>query len=779
MDKNKVMIFSLISLFILMILFNKLLFGDYKFIGPDALSPAAIAQGIELSENKTGEYPLWMPWVFSGLPSVHSMQNISEYYFPHLVINFVEKFGLPRIWNYIFHFIFGGLGCFLLLKRFKVDDFSAIFGGIAFILNPYLITMVVHGHGSQMMTAVYIPWVIWSINKIKDNPKISNMGILAIIIGFQLQRAHVQIAYYTWMLVGLYILLMFLNKVTLSHQKNKAIIMIFVGLFIGLCISFNIYIPVLEYTEYSIRGGSNGGTGFEYATQWSFSLLEIGTFFIPSFCGFGGLTYWGGMPFTDYPNYMGIIVLIFAIIGGVKSKVSDKILFILAIAFALLLSLGKNFSIFYGFFYDYLPFFKKFRVPVMILIIMQFSVSILSGMGMYYLKNRFQLFKIHKILKSIVLAAVLFLVIFFLFSKEIIYTFLPKSDLLKRYGIKAQEVINNIRYDNIVNEIQFLVIILVLISVLLYLYNNKKIKWISLAYGFILLSIIDLNIVNRKIIEPSKESYRSSSLSPSIIKKRYLATDEVIDFLKNDTTKYRIFPIGQLSNQNRWSAFNLESIYGYHPAKLNNYNDFMSQVGFENINILQMLNVKYLVSLQPLEHPFFEQVFIGKLYHNNQYQEAYVYYFKKYLDRAFFVDKLKIINEDILNYIKNYNDSFIKESIINKDVKLKEFSSNREIKTTNFTPNKIDIKTKSESEQFLVISEIYYPQGWNAYINNKPTEIYQVNSILRGISVPPGSNEISFRFNPYDVRIGSIFSLLSFILSILLIIFNLYKKNEK
>ena len=77
-----------------------------------------------------------------------------------------------------------------------------------------------------------------------------------------------------------------------------------------------IYYPVINYTPYSIRGsGEGGGVNFIYATNWSFSFGELATFFIPSFFGFGGVTYWGNMPFTDYPNYMGIIVLIFAIIG--------------------------------------------------------------------------------------------------------------------------------------------------------------------------------------------------------------------------------------------------------------------------------------------------------------------------------------------------------------------------------------------------------------------------------------------------------------------------------
>ena len=782
MKQNKIIFFSLISLLVLMFLFNKLLFGDYKFIGPDALSPAAINQGIEFSKQETGEYPLWMPWVFSGLPSIHSMQNISQFYLPHIFIDFLEKNGLPRIWNYIFHFIFGGIGSFLLLKRFKVDDLSAIFGALSFTFTPYLITMVVHGHGSQMMTSVYIPWVIWAVHRLKTNPKIYNIGILALIVGLQLQRAHVQIAYYTWMLVGLYVLMIMINYIKLAESVNKTkiVIMISLGLLIGLGMSLSIYIPVLEYSNYSIRGSTGGGTGFEYATQWSFSLMEIGSFILPSFVGFGGITYWGQMPFTDYPNYMGILVLIFAIIGALKSNNKEKNIFIWTIFFALLLSLGSNFALFYGIFYDYFPFFNKFRVPVMILILVQFCVSILAGLGLNCLKNNFKFLKINKNLK--ILGSILFSILFilFLFGEQIIYSFLPSKDLLQRFGMQGQNVINKLRYDNIYNETLFLIIILFLVLLLAYFYKKNQLKWSIIAYSIIVISILDLTIVNHKIIEPTKESYRSSTLSPVISKKRYLKEDDIIKFLQNDTTNYRIFPLGQLGNQNRWSAFNIESIYGYHPAKLNNYNIFMNQIGFEKNNVLQMLNVKYLISLQEIEHPLFNGVFEGKLYHNNKYHNAYIYLFENYIDRAFFVDSLVFSeNDEILDYVKNSKKSFTQESFINADLDQYSFDKQRSVDFIKNSPNKIELESRSDNPQFLVLSEIYYPKGWKAYINGNITEIFQVNSVLRGVYLPAGRNNISFVFNPIDVKIGSMLSIISIMLSFLFItsVFY-YKKND-
>ena len=90
---------------------------------------------------------------------------------------------------------------------------------------------------------------------------------------------------------------------------------------IGVGISLIILLPAMEYTPFSIRGGSaSGGSDYNYATGWSFHPKEIMTFFIPSAFGFGGQPYWGYMPFTDYPNYMGIIILLLAMIGLIHKR---------------------------------------------------------------------------------------------------------------------------------------------------------------------------------------------------------------------------------------------------------------------------------------------------------------------------------------------------------------------------------------------------------------------------------------------------------------------------
>ena len=96
--------YILTILILIIYLFEKPLSGEYYFGGPDSLSPSAIHQGIQESNKDYGEYAFWIPWVFSGLPSVHSFQNISDYYLPNHIINYFKNLGLVAFWNYVFHF---------------------------------------------------------------------------------------------------------------------------------------------------------------------------------------------------------------------------------------------------------------------------------------------------------------------------------------------------------------------------------------------------------------------------------------------------------------------------------------------------------------------------------------------------------------------------------------------------------------------------------------------------------------------------------------------------
>ncbi|GIT12236.1 MAG: hypothetical protein CM1200mP33_4220 [Chloroflexota bacterium] len=151
--------------------------------------------GIALNQasEEIGEFAQWQPWIFGGMPSAEAFTHISKLYFPEY---FFKVFFLPGIFIQLIHLLFAGIGCFFLLRYFKCSEWASIIGSLGFMITPYMVTMVVYGHGSQMMTAAYIPWIFWFTVRLWDNPNLYNTGGLGILLGFQLQRAHVQIAYF-------------------------------------------------------------------------------------------------------------------------------------------------------------------------------------------------------------------------------------------------------------------------------------------------------------------------------------------------------------------------------------------------------------------------------------------------------------------------------------------------------------------------------------------------------------------------------------------------------
>ena len=81
-------------------------------------------------------------------------------------------------------------------------------------------------------------------------------------------------------------------------------------------------------------------------------------------------------------------------------------------------------------------------------------------------------------------------------------------------------------------------------------------------------------------------------------------------------------------------------------------------------------------------------------------------------------------------------------------------------------------------DQFLVLSEIYYPEGWK--ITSHPDwEIHPVNTILRGIHIPAGEHYIVMEFIPDDVRYGTFLTWGSTVLLLLFIVVWINHKRKE
>jgi hypothetical protein len=399
------------------VMYPELVFLNRVFSSGDVEAAASFATPIRKEMTETGGYPLWNPYLFSGMPSYESL-SYNPYVYPlSIVTGFLTDFlRFPNSTWLLFHIFLLGLGVFLVLWDRGVHFAIAASAGILMMWMPNHIAIGAYGHGSQANAIAYIPYALLFWDRIwRGKPLLLNASALVIVLGFQLLRAHIQISYYTFALLGLHTLffgaakirfadrgkvdpeypavLGFLRRALrrgnvptgrLAAMETSDLAFVFVLVVVGaLLMSAVFFLPVREYSTYSIRGASeSGGLEYDYATSWSLHPLESLTFVLPFSFGFGKILYHGHMPFTDYPNYVGLVVMLFAVLAVLLARSRFVWFLVFVIVVTTLVSFGKFFPLLYNPLFKWLPYFNKFRVPVMVLIVQQFAFVLLYAIGL-------------------------------------------------------------------------------------------------------------------------------------------------------------------------------------------------------------------------------------------------------------------------------------------------------------------------------------------------------------------------------------------------------------
>ncbi len=766
-----------IYLLLAMIFFFSTIFGGRTYVSPDAQSAGGMTAPLDKAFWETWTLPQWSPYTFAGIPSFASLMYTPFVYMPGLLLlPLARLITLPAMFSPALHYVLAAMGVFVLLRRKGASFWPALLGGLAFMFTPWLITMQVFGHGSQMMTSAYIPWALWAVDRLLEKFSWRHLGLAGLILGFQFQRGHVQISYYILLFVGLYVLCHVISVLATKDFKRLAPML---GGFAGALVLAGaltaiLYLPLQEYTPYSIRGTpsvlqaqagvKDSGVGFEYATQWSFSPGEMMTFLIPSFYGFGGQTYWGNMPFTDYPNYMGILVLALAITGlvlNLRSGEQNRMFVVfagLAVLFSLLLSFGHHFTFFYKLFYNYLPYFNKFRVPVMILILVQCTVAILAGLGLEKILSwarstnaKEAVTRNDKIARRLWLAfgAVVMIVLVLTIFQNGFFNFM-RGLYPDQYDANTQEAVDRARFALLFQDFWFVSIFSAAGLALMALTLRKKIAATAFAIAVCLITLVDLWLVDKRIGQtyPQQET-------PD-----YLQPDAISAFFKTDTSLYRFYPAGQLFGELRWSAQGFQSVGGYHAAKPRFYQDFIDATGLQRAtetdfpphHILDMVNAKYILTfaILPVEEWIIQQQFqVGGQQVLSIYENPTV------LPRAYLVGEYEVQTEPVaaLRRLRagpeQGFDPHRRVMLTEKPDLTPQADSTASVQIQKYDYHQITIATQSATPQMLVLSDNYYPQpaGWQAYIDNQPVKTYRANYCFRAVAVPAGTHQVEFRFH--------------------------------
>lgn len=766
-----------------------------------------------------GEEALWTNSMFSGMPTF----QISSYY-PNNGLIYIKKaltyLGQPSR-MYIFAVMM--ILFFVMLRLLSVRPWLAIGGAIAFAFSAFFIISFAAGHINKVHAAAYIaPLIAGVILTLRGKWK---LGLILTLLGagLSIQTNHFQITYYSVFIIlaiciteGIYA---FKNGLISTFLKRLSLLALAAILAIGPNVG-NLW-STYTYSKETMRGGHSAlsknddaqtqdsdknGLDFNYAMSWSYSPLETMGLFIPNIMGggaqqsyegtetydflhsnfskqyrgdqareisnrySGSVMYWGEQSLVNGAYYVGAVMFFLLVFGFQAMKDRLKWALLGVTIFSVFLAWGIHFSSLNKILFEYLPLYNKFRVPSMALLIVFFTIPLISTLGLE------QLFagNISKEAAIKMLKRALYITggasLFFAILAPIFFNFEGVNDQRFAGQIDMNMVIGDRKALMRTSAFTSLFFIAATFGAL-WFYIKGSLKPVYAALILAALIVVDLWKFDKDQL--GKDEW----ISQKDFDGHYEATP-VDQFIMKDTDlHYRVFNTTAGLTSDSYTSYYHHSIGGYHGAKLARYQDLIDeQLSKGNLACFNMLNAKWFIQDngqgQKVAVPNMEAC--GNAWFPNS-----ITYVESTMDEMRAMDDFNPSTEVIAQ--NSYSD------YINSAVFTPDSGVTRSIELTSYDPKNMVYHVENNgSEALAVFSEIYYApknQAWVAYIDGVPVEHIRVNYLLRALKIPSGSHEVVFKFEPRTYYAGETIDLVSSIVFFVIIFslgFALYidKKNK-
>lgn len=576
------------------------------------------------------------------------------------------------------------------------------------------------------------------------------------------------------------------------------------------------------------------GLDKDYATQWSYGVGETFTFLIPNFKGGGSAAiattdkdalkgvdsqmreqiagssaYFGDQPFTSGPVYIGAIVMLLAFLGLIIVDHHLKWALFAATLLSVMLAWGKHFMGLTELFMNYVPGYNKFRAVSMILVIAELTIPLLAVLALdKFIKASasnatvsFPGIKKAIDMKTALIVSVIVIGGFCLISwlaPTVTNSFIADGEEVqtanqfKQSGATDAQIaqfmpdylsnLEKAREAIFKSDAMRSLVFILLSAGFLFLYVTKKLKAELFLVAIAIFLVADLwpvadRYLNKSNFVPKSQYEAAPAKSPA---------DEQI--LADKSLDYRVLNLSVSTWNDAATSYYHKSIGGYHGAKLKKYqeiidfhldkeigmfydglnaavqNDSLMNIHMAKLNVLNMLNTKYVVvptkeQTVPIENP-------------------------QANGNAWFIKHIKTVANADSEIVGLYNVNTKREAIIqqkNKELATvgDSYSNDGKITLQSYKPNDLVYETEAKDKGFAVFSEIYYPKGWNAYIDGTLTPHTCVDYVLRGMEIPAGKHKVEFKFEPSIYKTGNSVALVGSILLLLSVAAGIYMAAKK
>ena len=679
--------------------------------------------------------------MFAGLAATASLADPRPQYLPDAVLDAIERLrrmpGWPPLAVPLLAHLAGMLAlAFLARALWGAGPAAMIWAALAWGLMPNLLVPLAFGHDAQFVSASLIPVALLAVHHLFASRgrrgTVAATLALGLVLGFQGLAGHPQILAYGGALV-----VAFAFERWRRFGGPRRLGLAAVGAALGAAISAAVWLPALLYSAQSVRGGAWGGVPLGEVARFSHQPRDLASLLWPWAVGFGDATYWGGLLQTDYPQYLGIAVVVLSLWAwprrGGEAHGTVWLLF-LATLLAVVLSLGANLGPVYGL-VQQLPVLSKFRVAVAILIVAQLALALLSARGVDRLLRSDPRAPSARRELGLTIAAGSIAIL------GLLVAFGPLEESYARAAFSARPALalENARAlaERAGTDLFSRGLLLAALALLLAL--RGRTAWLGRAVPAALVVIVtlDLSSVAAPILRRATAPLAALEAPPPPPLARVAARNP----------EWRVLPLeraGFLSN--RWVSWRARSLTGEHGAINRYWSELFSAGVVRRYRALCGLAVRYVATDGSIrvDSSYAVPVMEGD-------SILPVLALRDAVPRAHAVARVIAPGSDQAViaglFAEDFDPGMVAYAIDPAAAGDYPGSATCGVRWIEDLPDRLALETESAERAFLVVADAYVP-GWQARVDNREVPLHRVNHMVRGVAVPPGKHRVTMRYRP-------------------------------
>ena len=765
---------------------------------------------------ETGNATSWTNSMFGGMPTYQITGSLPSSKFRQVISDALHLgFQDSNPFGLVFAYF---VGFFIMLLCFGVNPWLSLIGALAMGLSSYFFIIIPAGHVTKAVAISYLAPIIGGFHLIMQR-KYWVGAPLIIFYGFLGIASHAQMTYYIFLLIGV---MACAELYVHFREKRWKDLGISVGvLAISLLLVFGTKLSWWEmnqsYLKETMRGGHSeltrsgddkskpAGLDLDYATAWSYGVDETMTFLIPNWEGGASgynvgaksalcetmvknrvpkrsaeqfcqqvPTYRGEKAFTSGPVYMGAIICFLFVLGLLIVPGPYKWALLVATLFSVALAWGRNMMWLTELFFNYFPMYNKFRAVESILVVAEITMPLLGILALQQIVDKkvaWEKLRVNMFIAGGVTAGLC--LVFALFAGMVDVTSSYDAQWVNQVPAWLRDAIYDERVAMIKADAWRSFIFIALGFAVIFWYAWQSQKEDQKKYSYILYGVLAV-LVLADMVPVNKRFFGNDHFVKAKDADAYFAMQPYEQQILQDESYYRVLNLATNTFNDARTSYRLNSIGGYHAAKLRRYQDLIDEhisremnpflqtvmrtQGFmlpdanegKDFPVLNMLNMKYAVV--PLQG--------GK---QAPVQNPYA------MGNCWFVDEVILVDTPDEECAALRTIDLYKQAVADKkfaaelDVSkievapLMAFDKN-EIELTSYQPNCLEYIAMTEQNKVAVFSEVYYPHDWHLYMvdkdgnNSIEIPLARVNYTLRAAVIPAGAHQLRMVFEPHALK---------------------------